>query len=219
MNVSSELGAPDGWIAFTKEQMSFCIPVEKSVSCTVLGKPKDKGMEISYDKTSVYPALVLKSKNQDTLLAHAIFNKLVRAIKNVSKGEEVIDSFEPIEDCNNCSKTTSEPDMEIVYIYAEFPTISIFDGASQFITVGIGDMGPELPDPLPDGVAPSDIEKARDPAGMLACTVLYFRTYMIMIQGCTTNLPAFTNYRTCMQNSMRAYANNLKTECYDKYFH
>jgi hypothetical protein len=117
-----------------------------------------------------------------------------------------------------CATPNVEDPSDIVYITAPFPAINIVDGGVQFITMNVSS-GPEIPDPLPEGVAPADYLNARDKKNFTACVAAWYRVYVTMVTGCLGDYSSGTSIRACMDKSFRAYVNNIKEDCYANYYY
>ncbi|NHZ83787.1 hypothetical protein F2P44_31640 [Massilia sp. CCM 8695] len=217
---------PGSWLAFDAEKVSLCLYKKGSViaNCEEIGPVNYKGVTVTYETVDGVPGLIFKHKQLPKEDSRGIIKefeeKVFAAAKKLAKKNEPSASKDTaLCKGESCTPTTTiEPDM-VVEITAPFPD-NFFAGTVEMVTLswGDGDGPPEVPDPMPDGVAPSDYLKARDPAGMVACTASYYKVYVTMATGCVTSNMGPTGMRICLERSLSAYYNNLKTECYDKYF-
>jgi len=213
------------WLAFTNEAVSFCVAEGRylSVRCKSVGLINYNGVDITFDrKRTGIPSLVFSStkvrKNYIQRVANSFLNRVYAAANELELSSDAMPTSSKCIKGNCEISIQREVDVEIpiVEITAPFPD-SPFDGGGFVIVPVIFGDPLQVPDPLPSGVAPSDILKARDPVGMAACTAGYYRTWGIMVQGCV-GLKNANRTRMCFEKAMAAYWYNLENECYAKYY-
>lgn len=193
--------------------------------CSFVTSTKIRDVTISFDRSTQYSGVIYLSKANNRAVVDEVakvFHSLIESAAIELKTGKV-SKEKTIAACADCDMTPNleDPgDIPRVYVTAPFPDVSIIDGATQFITIEISDEHAGLPDPLPDGVSPADILKARDPKGMASCTAAWYRVYITMTMDCSYWLPGSpSTWASCMRKSMDVYANNLRDDCYKNYYY
>jgi hypothetical protein len=214
----------NSWLTFGPENINLCVAAVRGIRCTSVSPNRIGKIRVGYDEHSEDPSITFTAGTADATEV-ATADKLLR--ERIAVAASRLLSKEPAtaapcmgDSCKPRSlEEPSDPGMPVVYITAPFPAISVVDGAVDMIAVGIvdGQTG-NMPDPLPDGVAPSDYINARDPKRFTACVAAWYRVYVTMVQGCMGDFAYPTSVKRCIDKSFQAYVKNLREDCYPNYF-